>query len=719
MGMRRRPAGCAALVGYLLATALWGAPLAGQTPQPDPTVLVLESFERRAIDLERGSWRSNTGGVISQEHATHGRRSLWTTFPRAGAVLWSLPKRLPQDWRGYEKLKADIFVDGSALLLAVQITDEDGARYLIPYYYLRPGANTLEVDLAGVARMLDVSRIASIQFRAVRAPERGNVAYFDNLRLTRGEPETIPAELAQVPESVAVAGNLVKNPGFEYALGGWQFWGRFDWGEYRAAVARSGEAHSGVACASIKSVGYSPGRGGLATDRIWVPAAGRYRFSVFVKGTDGAVFRAGLAHGRILGVAKDVPASPQWQELNYVVAVKDERKPLRIWLYNVGMGTLYLDDVVLVPEETVEQPAERFPEPPAEVRLRGDLLYVNGEPFFPLGAVGGEDAAETLAGSPFNLAVAPRIQGNPRPFLDRGYRVGLMGVANLSESLRVHVPTAVGGTARRLKGHPALLGWLLAEEPDGEAYPAAPPEVRLARRTLQEAVGNDLPVILRLRASAVSSFYQYRGLADIVMVSTQAAGSTRPFDLGAVTRPLDQAKGALGGEAPIWAVLNLGDEKTLEPTPEELSVTAYLAITHGADGVLWEPLFYLQEHPAVKEALLRVLTELRQLTPALVSPTLRVITATNKRTMHGTARRYQDQLYLIIVNASPQEQPATTFTLKGVPKAAPVEVLFEDRTLTLEGRVLTDDFGPYQRHVYRLEAPPEVSPEGPGGDPEE
>jgi len=686
------------LCGFALARAY--------ASEGKPAVLVLESFERRAIDLERGAWRSSTGGDLSDKHVTHGRRSLWNAFSRTGAVLWCVPGRLAADWSGYEKFKTDVFVEGPPLVLAVELTDEDGNRYLIPHYFLRSGSNTIEVDLAGVAHTLDITHIARLLFRCVRAPRGRNITYFDNLRLTRGEPGTIPAELAQVPPTTAVAGNLVKNPGFEYGLQNWQFWGHFDWGDYRLSLNRTGEAHSGTGCAAIKQVGFTPGRGGLATDRIWVPAPGRYRLTVFVKGTGGAVFRVGLAHARFVGTVEDVQTDSQWRELTYTVTVRNQRQPVRVWLYNVGMGTLYIDDVALVPETTTEQPGERIQAPPADVRLRGDLMYVNGKPFFPLGVVGGEDAEGGVPAEPFNLLVAPPTLGSPKPLLNRCYRAGLFAVANLSEAVRVHSPTAVKASAEAVRGHPALVGLLFAEEPDGEFHPVGPPEVRLARRCLREAVGNDLPAVIRLQGSTVSSFYQYRGLADVVMVSVRAVASRRPFDLGAVTRPIDQAKTAFGGRAPIWAVLNLGDEKTPEPKPEELSVMTYLAVTHGADGVLWEPFFYLQEHPAVSEALEGIAAELRRLTPALASPTVRVITGTNKPTMHGTARRHQDELYLIIVNASPQPQPGTTFTLKDVPASAAVEVLFEDRTLTLEGGVLTDDFGPYQRHVYRLRVPP-------------
>ncbi len=670
------------------------------------------------MDLQRGAWRSSTGGDTTPDHATDGERSLWTTFSRAGAVLWSTPGALAEDWSGYEKLKMDVYLDGPPLILTIQVVDEDGVRYTVPYYYLRPGTNTVEVDLAGATRVVDIGHIAGLFLRATRSPEGRNKVYLDNLRLTRGTPDTIPAELATMAEIPSIVGNLVSNPGFEYGLEGWQFWGRFDGGEYQATTASRGEAHTGASCAAIRSVGFSPGRGGLATDRIWVPRGGGYRVTVFVKGKGGAVFRLGLANARFprsfVRSPADVEVTPDWQELTYEIAVDDDRRPVRLWLYNVGSGALHIDDVALVPEKVEEEEVsdEETPEGQAEVRLSGEFMYVNGKPFYAKGVVGCQEPEKHLTGTAFNLAVAPVAMGRPRPFLNRCHKAGIMGVANLSESVRTHAPKAATTIARHLQEHPAVIGWLLGDEPDGEAHPAPPPEVRLARQSLQNAVGSDLPMLLRLQSRYQSSVYQYQGLSDIVMVSTEAVGATRPFDLRGITRPIDRAKALLRGKVPVWVVLDLGEEGSLEPEPTELSVMTYLAVTHGANGVLWEPFFYAKEHPAVWQALLDITEELRQLTPALVSPTVHVITATNKTTMHGAARRHQDQLYLILVNASHEPQPGTTFTLTGVPKSAPVEVLFEDRTLTLEQGVLTDDFEPYQRHVYRLNVPEEVPTSG-------
>ncbi|MCK4298365.1 MAG: hypothetical protein KAX80_02465, partial [Planctomycetes bacterium] len=406
MAMQSRLGRCVLYAGVLSAGILTGPrPLAGQSADARPAIKVLASFEARQMNLQRGAWRSNTGGGLIREHATDGERSLWATFSRAGAVLWSTTGALAEDWSGYEKLKMDVYLDGSPLILNLQVVDEDGVRYTVPYYYLRSGANTVEVDLAGATRVVDLGHIASLSLRASRSPEGRNKIYLDNVRLTRGAPDTIPAELATMAEIPSIIGNLVSNPGFEYGLEGWQFWGRFDGGEYQATTASRGEAHTGANCAAIRSVGVSPGRGGLATDRIWVPRGGRYRATVFVKGKDGAVFRLGLANARFWGGAADVQVTPDWQELSYEIAVDDDRKPVRLWLYNVSSGALHIDDVALVPEKVEEEEVsdEEALKGQAEVRISGEFMYVNGKPFYAKGVVGCQEPEKHLTGTAFNL----------------------------------------------------------------------------------------------------------------------------------------------------------------------------------------------------------------------------------------------------------------------------------------------------------------------------
>ena len=712
----------------LLALFLVGALaslLVGQTTGTSPAVKVIGTFERmKDIDLERGIWRSNTGGGISRQHATDGQQSLWTGFSRAGAVLASTAAGLPNDWSGYERLCLDAYCEGASIILTITVVDQAGNRYSVPHYYLRAGANIIEVNLAGAAHVdpaVDLTHVTSLALVTERAPEGQNTTFVDNIRLTRGVANLIPTELAKLPEIPVVAGNLVTNSGFEYGLTGWQFWGNFDWGEYRAGTASTGDAHTGSSAATITSVGFKPGRGGLASDRIWPPYGGGYRVKLFVKGTAGAVFRLGAANANLVKETPDVTVTPEWQELTYDISLIDEREPIRLWLYNVGMGTLFLDDVSLTAVGSAPQAAsETTLQGKADVRLTGSVLYVNGEPFFARGILGCDEPDTDLANSPLNPALAPVLIGNPRPFLDRCAKAGVFAIANASESVSAHVPTSISATLKLVENHPAVIGYLLADEPDGAAHPVPPGEVRLARQTLQK-LGHSLPTLLRLEGRSPSSVYQFGDLSDVLLVSASAVRAARPFDLTDVTRPIDAAKAVVRGKAPVWVVLDVRGAGPVEAEPAELSAMAYAAVSHGADGLLWEPFSYIKDRPAFWEAIRATADELRQLTPALTSPVVRVITKTVTKTggtpMHGTSRRHQDQLYLIIVNVTQEAQPGTTFTLAGVPSSAPVEVLFENRTLTLDGGVLTDDFAPYARHVYRLQAPAETpaipTPEAP------
>ena len=703
-------------LSVLLACTL--APvLVGQTAATPPAVKVIATFEdMKDIDLERGLWRSNTGGGISREHATDGQQTLWSSFSRDNAVLMSTAGALPEDWTGYEKFWVDAFVQGAPVILTITLNDHSSQSYRVPHYYVRTGANTIEVDLAGAGKVVDLAHMVGLKFVSERSPEGQNTTYFDNIRLVRGMPPVIPTDLASMAEIPVVAGNLVANGGFEYGLQNWQFWGKFDWGNYQAGTAPAGDAHTGTSCATIKSVGFLPGRGGLATDRIWVGRRGTYQVKFFVKGTPDSVFRFGMANARARDTGVDVPLTPEWREFTYDASPMDERRPVRLWFYNVGNGTVFVDDVSFTPVGATLQAAnETILQGKAEVRLTGTVMYVNGEPFYPRGIIGCEAPDTDLAGTPVDVAVAPVVFGNPRPFLDRCTKAGIFAIANISEAVTAHVPTALGGPAKAVEKHSAVIGYLLADEPDGESHPVAPGEIRLAEQTLRK-VDTSLPAVLRLEVGAPSSLYQFGDIIQVLMVSAFPVRTARPFDLTEVTNPIDRAKAYLHGKAPIWVVLDLKGGGSVEVQADELSAMTYVAVAHGADGVFWEPFSSIQETPALWEAVKSTADELRQLTPALISPVVSVITGAkwktmateSKASMHGTSRRYQDQLYLIIVNISAEAQPGTTFTLANVPPTAPVEVLFENRTLTVEKSVLTDDFGPYARHVYRLTVPPEA-----------
>lgn len=158
-------------LSVLLACTL--APvLVGQTAATPPAVKVMATFEdMKDIDLERGLWRSNTGGGISREHATDGQQTLWSSFSRDNAVLMSTAGALPEDWTGYEKFWVDAFVQGTPVILTITLNDHSSQSYRVPHYYVRTGANTIEVDLAGAGKVVDLAHMVGLKFVSDALPK--------------------------------------------------------------------------------------------------------------------------------------------------------------------------------------------------------------------------------------------------------------------------------------------------------------------------------------------------------------------------------------------------------------------------------------------------------------------------------------------------------------------------------------------------------------------
>jgi hypothetical protein len=280
-------------------------------------------------------------------------------------------------------------------------------------------------------------------------------------------------------------------------------------------------------------------------------------------------------------------------------------------------------------------------------------------------------------------------------------------MVDLGGKLRTHSAVPVVKTAAQAAPHPALAGWLLGDEPDGSSHPVSPPEVRLARRKLADGPGGSLPMVIRLRADYPSSLYQYSDVADVLVVPF-AVGGGRALNVKTMAARLDIVKKVRKGQGPFWAEFDVSNTRGAGLTARDISLPVYLAITHGADGLLWSPYGSLKAAPDAWKAVTDVAAEVRMLSPALFSPPIQLITAANKPGMHGTVRRYQDSVYLILLNGTGAEQAGAAFSLQDIPDGTDAEVLFEDRTLSVEDGKLTDDFRPYERHVYRI--PPSTGP---------
>jgi len=155
-----------------------------------PGERVLFDFESDS-ELDRFHWKCHTLFSLSDEHITHGTRSLrLELYPSPYPGL--APMLEENDWRRYKTLCFDIYNPGKAALrIAVRIDDRKdypdyGNRYN-KSFIIQPGLNRIRIPFDSLitsrtGRTLDLKKIYRLLIFMVR-PEKKVVLYVDYLRL--------------------------------------------------------------------------------------------------------------------------------------------------------------------------------------------------------------------------------------------------------------------------------------------------------------------------------------------------------------------------------------------------------------------------------------------------------------------------------------------------------------------------------------------------------
>lgn len=151
---------------------------------------LLYSFESEA-ELDRFRWKCGQLFALSDEHATHGEKSLrLEIYPAAYSGLRPAIER--RDWSAFRSLRFDVFnPQKEELRLSVRIDDvRDRLDYADRYnhsFRLAPGANRICLPLEalvtlGTRRKLNRRDIWAL-YIFLAHPQAKKVLYFDHLRL--------------------------------------------------------------------------------------------------------------------------------------------------------------------------------------------------------------------------------------------------------------------------------------------------------------------------------------------------------------------------------------------------------------------------------------------------------------------------------------------------------------------------------------------------------
>jgi hypothetical protein len=397
---------------------------------------------------------------------------------------------------------------------------------------------------------------------------------------------------------------------------------------------------------------------------------------------------------------------------------------------------------------------------PLKVTTVGRQVRVNGAIFTAKGIKSTALDAPALASQGFNVvytSLSPNVEaGSAVDAMNQAQRAGLKVILQVEADLYPAIYDASGGTPawpvpkdvrlrrtltglNNVKDHPALLGYVMADEPEDQLHLEPDFDTFLFKARSQiKAVDPYHPLLVDV--SQVSALDRFAPAADIVLLHHHVFVPTgAPLEqwnsyyaatIGE-TAGLAQSASARVPNKPFWASsFAYGNHTTptystpRPPTSDEYTSIYYQWLAGGATGVLAYTFRQGSDWLLPSGELLPIDRQLypnaRRGSPELWQEmqvlnrehdTLRIVLALPTLASSPSASvpgssiktivKQGTDLYVMAVNSTPVTAPQAPLTV-GVSGNYAVRVLFENRTLRADNARWLDDFGPYARHVYRL-----------------
>jgi hypothetical protein len=275
----------------------------------------------------------------------------------------------------------------------------------------------------------------------------------------------------------------------------------------------------------------------------------------------------------------------------------------------------------------------------AGVTFERGYAAVDGRPFFPIGVYTyrlDRATLDELKGMGFNTVVAG-FEPDQLPLI---HEARMKAICVDGPEWRAAAPN-----------HPALLGWYLMDEPEGGK---TVPEVLAAYRRLKRADPSHPVGLVHSMFEAISIF---RDCADFTMPDVYPVTAERDAPLASVARYVDEARRVHGEGWPCWPFIqafggpDTDGGKWALPTPREVRCMTFLAVAHGATGVL-----YFSHWPQGGEtwrSLAGLNRDLTRVVPWLVAADGEEVGAASSRAeVHLRVRRVGGDYLVIAVNDS-------------------------------------------------------------------
>jgi hypothetical protein len=221
-----------------------------------------------------------------------------------------------------------------------------------------------------------------------------------------------------------------------------------------------------------------------------------------------------------------------------------------------------------------------------------------------------------------------------------------------------------------------------------------------------------------VRTNHPEDYPQYLKGCDIASFDIYPAAHERPQiagNLWYVAKGVERLVKWTEGRKPVWNCIECTriHNPTEKATPHEVRCEVWMSIIHGSTGLIyfvheWEPRFNesaLLSDSGMLSAVTAINKRIAKLAPVLNSPTVAggatVSPENNTVPVASMVKRHAGATYIFAVAMRGGETTATV-TLRGPPGARTVEVLGENRAVTMRKGVFTDSFGPWDVHLYRI-----------------
>jgi hypothetical protein len=290
--------------------------------------------------------------------------------------------------------------------------------------------------------------------------------------------------------------------------------------------------------------------------------------------------------------------------------------------------------------------------------------------------------------------------------------------------------------ALRPRWNSLVLGFLQDDEPDnaqslgdGKGYgPPIPPE-QIVERYQKMKTADPRPVMLNLgqgvawddyygrgvRTNKPEDYRQYAAGGDIVSFDIYPVVHEKPVagKLWYVGKGVQRLVSWTDGKKPVWACIECThiDNPTVKPTPEQVRSEVWMALIHGARGIVYfshqfKPKFIeagLLADPEMAKAVQRINSQIQELAPVIKSaapetPADATADGPDAGAVAVMTRRHEGKTYVFAVGMTEQTVTAR-IRLPGV--SGDVTVLDEQRQVRATDGSWSDTFKGYEVHLYR------------------